>query len=398
MLPPSLKTMRALHTSDWHLGRAFKNVGMLGVQARALDQLVEVVRSERIEAVLVSGDVYDRAVPAPDAVGLLSQTLERLVDAGARVVVSSGNHDSATRLGFASALLRPAGVHLATALDDIGRGVEISGVTIYPIPYLEPTVCADHLGATERTHAAVMRAAIARVRSRHRGGPYAVLAHAVVTGGQGCESERELAAGGLSAIPARVFAGAAYVAMGHLHGPQQLTPRVNYSGSPWAMSFGEAAHSKSWTLVDFSTSGEVRLERALVPVDRPLARLRGRLADLLADPRHTAAEAAWCSVVLTDPVRPLGAMDRLRARFPHAIELTFEPAGSVGAPMTYARRVQDRTPLDVCCDFVSHVRGGAGADAAERELLASAVEAARRDRAVREDEGVAAGARTAEAS
>lgn len=371
---------------------------MLGVQARALDHLLEVVRSERIEAVLVSGDVYDRAVPAPDAVSLLSETLERLVDTGARVVISGGNHDSATRLGFASALLRPAGVHLATAIGDIGRGIEISGVTVYPIPYLEPAVCADALDARDRTHAAVMRAAIARVRARHPGGPYAVLAHAVVTGGQGCESERELAAGGLSAIPARVFAGAAYVAMGHLHGPQQLTPAVNYSGSPWAMSFGEATHHKSWSLVEVGLSGAVRLDRVPVPVERPLARLRGRLADLLADPRHTTAEAAWCSVVLTDPVRPLGAMDRLRARFPHAIELAFEPAGAPGLPMTYARRVQDRTPLDVCCDFVSHVRGGANADEGERALLAAALDAARQGRAARSDEGVAADARTAEAS
>ena len=390
--------MRALHTSDWHLGRTFKNVGMLGVQARALDHLVEVVRSERVETVLVSGDVYDRAVPGPEAVSLLSETLERLVDAGATVVVSSGNHDSATRLGFASALLRPAGVHLATALADIGRGVDVGGVTIYAIPYLEPTVCADQLEASDRTHAAVMRAALARVRSRHRGGPYAVLAHAVVTGGLACESERELGAGGLSAIPARAFAGAAYVAMGHLHGPQQLTPTVNYSGSPWAMSFGEATHHKSWSLVDIAASGRVQVERVPVPVDRPLARLRGRLADLLTDPRHAGAEGAWCSVVLTDAVRPLGAMDQLRARFPHAIELAFEPAGATGLPMTYARRVQDRTPLDVCCDFVSHVRGGAAADAAERELLSSALAAARSDRSVRDDEGVATEARRAQAS
>ena len=130
--------MRLIHTSDWHLGRSFHQVGLLGAQAAYLDHLVEVVRAERVDAVLVSGDVYDRAMPSPDTVALLSETLVRLVDAGAQVVVSSGNHDSATRLGFASGLLERAGVHLRTSVADVGRPVVVGGVAVHALPYLEP--------------------------------------------------------------------------------------------------------------------------------------------------------------------------------------------------------------------------------------------------------------------
>ncbi len=382
--------MRLLHTSDWHLGRTFKSVGMLGVQERALDHLIDVVRAERVEAVLVSGDVYDRAVPGPEAVALLSTTLERLVDAGAQVVLSSGNHDSAIRLGFASGLLRRSGVHLSTSVAGVGHAVHLGEVAIYPIPYLEPAVCADALGAQRRTHAAVMAAAMDRVRAAHRGGPAVVMAHSVVTGAQTCDSERDISVGGVSAVPADTFAGMSYAALGHLHGAQRVGESAAYSGSPYAMSFGEATHIKSWTLVDLDASGAARTEWVPVPVERPLARLRGRLADLLSDPRHTAAEGAWCSVVLTDPQRPVGAMDRVRARFPHAIELGFAPEGQATERRSYASRVAGREAVDICCDFLAHVRGGLAAGPVERAELRRALEESRLGAAERDGEGLAA--------
>lgn len=395
MPAPTLPSMRLLHTSDWHLGRTFKNVGMLGVHERALEHLVEVVRSERVEAVLVSGDVYDRAVPSPESVALLSATLERLVDTGAQVILSSGNHDSATRLGFAAGLLRRAGVHLVTSLAQVGTTIPVGDGQVAPVPYLDPLLCADALGAAARTHAAVLGAAMQRVRAAAPRGPLVVMAHAVVTGGEGCESERDIGAGGASAVPTTVFDGLAYAAMGHLHGAQAISEVVGYSGSPAAMSFGEAGHVKSWSLLEVPRSGRTRVERVPVPVERPLVRLTGRIEELLSDPRHASAEAAWCSVVLTDPVRPLAAMDRLRARFPHTIELAFAPEGLAALPRTYAARVRGRSDLDICGDFVAHVRGGAGADPSERALLRSALEHSRRGRAIADDEGLAGPVRAA---
>jgi len=391
--------VRLIHTSDWHLGRAFHQVGLLGAQAAYLDSLVELVRSERVDAVLVSGDVYDRAMPSPDTVELLSQTVVRLVDAGAQVVVSSGNHDSAIRLGFAADLLERAGLHLRTSVADVGRPVLLGDVAVHPLPYLEPALAADPLGAGERTHAGVLRAAMARVRAdaEQRGGRTVVMAHAFVTGGVTSESERDISVGGVSAVPPEVFAGVDYTALGHLHGRQEVAPGVRYSGSPVAMSFSESGHTKGSLLVDLSGATPV-VEHVEAPVERPLAVLRGTLEQLLSDPAHARAEAAWCQVTLTDAARPLGAMQQVRRRFPHTLELRFDPQGAAVPLRPYAARIATATDVEVCCDFLGHVRGGRGATDDEKALLAEAVEASRVGRQVGDDEGVAAGSERAAGS
>jgi exonuclease SbcD len=384
--------VRFIHTSDWHLGRSFHRKGLLDAQARYIDHLVEMVRSEGVDAVLVSGDVYDRALPAPDTVDLLSDAVTRLIDTGAVVVLSSGNHDSAIRLGFASDLLARAGLHIRTSLDSVGTPVTIKDVDVYPLPYLEPSVAADGLGAQERTHAAVLRAAMDRVRSDAltRPGRAVVMAHAFVTGGATSESERDISVGGVCAVHPEVFAQADYVALGHLHGPQRITETVRYSGSPIALSFSEAGHHKSSVLVDVS-EGALRTRSIPAPVTKSLAILRGDLEDLLDDPQHRGAESAYCQITLTDTVRPMGAMDRVRRRFPDTLVLTFEPAGAQVIPRTSAASLHTRSDLDLCCDFLTHVRGGNAASEQERGLLATAVERSRVARSDDDDEGRASG-------
>jgi exonuclease SbcD len=378
-----------IHTSDWHLGRSFHQVGLQHAQSAFLDHLVEVVRSESVDAVLVSGDVYDRALPAPETVAMLSDAVERLIDAGATVVLSSGNHDSAIRLGFASRLLERSGLHIRTDIADIGRPVVVGDVAIHPLPYLEPSLSAGPLGASERTHAGVLRAAMGRVRASldaHPSRRSVVMAHAFVTGGATSDSERDIAVGGVAAVPPEGLDGVAYAARGPRHGRQQVCESVRYSGSPVAMSFSEASHTKGSWLVDLS-AGTPATEFVAAPVERPLVLLRGTLDELLADPRHTAAESAWCQVTLTDPIRPLAAMERLRVRFPHTLDLRFAPTGAVTTMSAYAASLTERSDLDVCCDFLTHVRGGHGADEAERELLTRAVEGARLGRAATDGEG-----------
>jgi DNA repair protein SbcD/Mre11 len=389
--------VRLIHTSDWHLGRSFHRVGLLDAQARYLDHLVEVVSSEGIDAVLVSGDVYDRALPSPDTVALLSDAVTRLIDAGAAVVLSSGNHDSAIRLGFAADLLARAGLHIRTSLDSVGTPVMVKDTAIYPLPYLEPSVAADRLGAKERTHAAVLRAAMDRVRAdpRSRSGASVVMAHAFVTGGATSESERDISVGGVSAVHPDVFTGADYVALGHLHGPQRILETVRYSGSPIALSFGEASQRKGSVLVEVSP-GAVSIEAIPAPVSRSLAMLRGDLADLLADPRHSGAESAYCQITLTDSVRPMGAMEQLRRRFPGTLVLAFEPIGAQAIPRTSTASAPHRGDLDLCCDFLTHVRAGNAASQQERALLATAVESSRLVRGGLEDEGRAIGTSDAE--
>ena len=383
--------MRLIHTSDWHLGRSFHRVGLLDAQAAYLDHLVEVVRAEGVDAVLVSGDVYDRAMPAPETVALLSEAVTRLIDAGAQVVLSSGNHDSAIRLGFASDLLERAGLHIRTRLEGIGSPVLVGDTAVYPLPYLEPVTAADPLGAADRTHAGVLRAAMGRVRAdlaTRPGTRSVVMAHAFVTGGATSESERDISVGGVSAVHPDVFDGVDYAALGHLHGPQAINGTVRYSGSPVALSFSEAGHHKASWLLDLSEPApQARAIEA--PVVRPVRRLRGTLEELLADPRLREAESAWCQVTLTDAIRPLGAMERVQRRFPHALVLQFEDVGVQVGTTSYAARVRERDDLDLCCDFLEHVRAGASASEQERAVLAEAVEGSRQGRAVREDEGQA---------
>jgi exonuclease SbcD len=386
--------VRIVHTSDWHLGRALHQESLAGAHAAYVDFLVRLVREESVGAVLVSGDVYDRALPAPDTVALLGEALVRLVDAGASVVLTSGNHDSAVRLAFASDLLARAGVHVRTTAAGVGTPVLLDGVAVYPLPYLEPAVAGAAIGAAERSHASVLRAAMGRVRAdaASRGMPVIAMAHAFVAGAVGTESERDIAVGGVNVVPADVFAGVSFAALGHLHRPQEVRPGVSYSGSPVAFSFGEADHVKSVSLLDLGTGGTgdaVAVTRIPTPVIRPLAVVRGDLDDVLADGCWAAAVRAWCQVLLTDPVRPLGAFERLRRRFPHLLSVEFHPRGGGQLALSrYAGRVRPgRSEIEVCDDFLAHVRGGAAADESERRLLGEAFESVRLQRAELGGEG-----------
>ncbi|MGE9807540.1 exonuclease SbcCD subunit D [Janibacter sp. G1551] len=385
--------MRLIHTSDWHLGRSFHQVGLEDAHAAFADHLVETVRAEHVDAVLVSGDIYDRALPGQDSVALLSDTLMRLADTGAQIILSSGNHDSAIRLGFAAGLLERSGVHIRADVRDVGRPVVIGDVAVHPLPYLEPSQTAQWLGTDDRTHAGVLRAAMDRVHAdaRTRAGRTVIMAHAFVTGGVTSDSERDISVGGVSAVSPSVFDGIDYAALGHLHGRKQISDSVRYSGSPVAMSFSEADHLKGSWLVDLDESG-VRSEFVEAPVHRGLSVLRGDLDTLLADSRFAGAENDWCQVTLTDAVRPLAAMDTIRRRFPHTLSLTFDPQGLIRPAHSYAAKVESRPDADLCCDFLTHVRAGHPATAEERALIEDAVEDVRLRRAERAGEGDAAAA------
>lgn len=370
--------MRILHTSDWHLGRAFHGVGMLAHQATFVDHLLEVVEHEEVDLVVVAGDVYDRGLPPADAVALADEALGRLARSRARVVITSGNHDSARRLGFGAALMDHAGVHLRTDAAHVGSPVLLddrSGpVAVYGIPYLDPDLTRRAWELPARSHHAALEAAMVRVRAdlaRRSGTRSVVLAHAFVTGGQTSDSERDISVGGVSMVPSEIFAGVDYVALGHLHGRQALSDRIRYSGSPLAYSFSEAAHTKGCWLVDLDEAG-CRATFVPAPVPRPVARLSGTMDDLLQDPALGGHESSWLQVTLTDDVRPLQAMERLRARFPHTLALAYRPAA---APTLSSRRAREgRADRDVVLDFVTDVRG-ADATPAEASLLGEAVDA-----------------------
>lgn len=371
--------MRFLHTSDWHLGRRLHGADLLPAQAQFLDHLVDLAARQKVDAVLVAGDVYDRALPPPEAVNLLSRALRELVSAGVQVVLSAGNHDSPTRLGFAAEVLELAGVHVRTDVDRITEPVHIAGVDVYPLPYLEPALVADQVGARERTHASVMRAVTAQIAARPADSPAVLMAHEFVAGAATSDSERDITVGGLGVVPVSVFAPFAYTALGHLHRPQDLGHDVRYCGSPVAMSFSEAGQAKSTLLVDVASDGSVDVRAVPAPVWRPLSRVRGALRDVLSDPDLAGAEDTWCEVTLTDEVRPPRAMEQVRARFPHCLSLQWDTPARATTVRTYAERLRGRNDLDLCCDFVEHVLGRP-AEAGERDLLAEALGASQQAR------------------
>jgi DNA repair protein SbcD/Mre11 len=381
--------MRLIHTSDWHLGRSLHGENLLGHQEAFLDWLLAEAMRQQADAVLVAGDVYDRAVPPVDAVRLLDRALLGFARAAIPVVLTSGNHDSAVRLGFGAGLSEAAGIHLRTALADADRPVLLRDsagpVAIYGIPYLLPDAVLAELNCA-RSHEAVLTAVSARIRqdAADRGiDRTVVLAHAFVTGARPADSERDIRVGGVADVPAAVFGGFSYVALGHLHGQQQVAAAesntvVRYSGSPLAFSFGEKNHAKSVTLAELDEAGQVTLTQLATPVPRPLREVRGRLDDLLARADSDLADlaGAWVKAVLTDPVRPAAPMERLREKWPHTLVLDFDPEGGLpGAAADLERLAAATDPVEICGLFVEFASGGP-ADDAQRAVLRAAVEGA----------------------
>ncbi|MFJ9942659.1 exonuclease SbcCD subunit D [Streptomyces erythrochromogenes] len=383
--------MKFLHTSDWHLGRRFHGEDLIDAQRKVLDHICETVRTEQVDALLVAGDVYDRAIPSLDAVRLFSHALHRLADLDIPTVMISGNHDSAHRLGVGARLLARARVHLRTDPADVDTPILIEDaegpVAVYAVPYLEPTLVHTQLGAETVSHQAVLTSALDRIRAdlatRPEGTRSVVLAHAFITAADirvsVTESERNISVGGVAHAGAGVFDGIDYTALGHLHRPQRVTDRIHYSGSPLAYSFSEAGHEKSLTLVDLPGSAEPTVTRTALPPDLqlPLARLTGHLEDLLTDPAQETLVESWLHVTLTDTARPYEPMARLKQRFPHTLHIEHTPAViPAQATTSYGERLRGRGDLDITHDFITTVRG-TGPTAEESALLQEAIDDSR---------------------
>ncbi len=361
--------MKILHTSDWHLGRTLHGVDLHADQERFHDWLVALVAERGVDAVVVPGDVYDRAVPPTESVRLLGRTLARLAEVST-VILTPGNHDSAVRLGFGAELMR-AGVHILADTPGLDHPVTLADehgeVLFFGLPYLEPdivrhTLAADDAEPLERSHEAVTRAALDRVRARladHPGARSVVLAHTFITGGQGSDSERDLRIGGVDSVPGRVLGGVDYLALGHLHGCQDLSSIVGapawYSGSPLAFSFSEKDQRKAVLLVELGERGTVHVERIATPVPRPLTELRGTLEQILAQaPVHGDD---YVRAIVTDRARPAHLQETLRAAYGHLLLTEYQPEGREAAPLTPVVR-QGADPLEVMDDFLAYVTGG----------------------------------------
>lgn len=375
---PYRVSMRILHTSDWHIGRSFHGHATLDALGGVLETLTVQVRENDVDVVIVAGDVFDSAAPAAACYALLSETLKALSDTGAHIVVTSGNHDSAARLGFQSALLRD-GVHVVTDPLSVGIPITIDDehgpVHFYGIPFLEPAL-VRHLwpSADLRSQHGAIEHAMGLVRAdlAERGGRSVAIAHCFAAGVEATPGvEREIRQGSLDVVPLSAFEGPDYVALGHIHGRQRLSERVRYAGAPLHYSFGEADKPRGSWLVDLDAAGLAAVEWLDLPVPRRLVTLRGPLEDLLTDDRFSDAEDAWVCAQYTDPTPQLDPMRRLQSRFAFCATVMHAPEGVRGPDgLTYSRRVRAaRSDAELVDAFLRHVRDGEGASEREVEII-----------------------------
>lgn len=368
--------MRILHTSDWHIGRTFHGHSTLDALRGVLEALTAQVREHGVDVVIVAGDVFDSATPAAGCYTLLSDTLRALADTGARVIVTSGNHDSSARLGFQAGLLRD-GIHVVTDPLTAGTPITIDDahgpVHFYGLPFLEPALLR-HEWQGVRTQADVVAFAMERVRDDHaaRGGRAVAIAHCFAAGVEPTPHlERDIQQGGLDVVPLAAFDGVDYVALGHIHGRSTLAPHIRYSGAPLHYGFGEGGKPRGSWLVELDAAGFAGAEWLDLPVPRAVVTLTATLDELLTDERFAAHEHAWVCAEYTDALPQADPLRRLQERFAHCARVVHRPADAGERERTgYAERVRAaRSDRELIEMFLEHVRAGEGASPREAELI-----------------------------
>lgn len=327
--------MRLIHTSDWHLGRIFYNVHLTDDQWHVLNQFVDLVRDEAPDAVLIAGDIYDRAVPPPEAVSLLDETLCRIaLDLKVPVIMIAGNHDSPERVSFGSRLLSRAQVY---TFGEVARGSKTNRVTledrhgeidVFAVPYAEPPVvrhCFEDAQVVD--HQSAFQTLIDHVRDQ-KDAPgkkqkrSVLMTHAFVSGCQESDSERPLSVGGSGAISADVFRGFDYVALGHLHRPQKVSQEsIQYSGSLLKYSFSEANQKKAVNIIDMDGEGRISVRRQFLAPRRDLRRISGTLHELMQAAEKDAGKEDYICAELTDVGALFDAPGQLRQFYPNLMQI-----------------------------------------------------------------------------
>lgn len=380
--------MRFLHTSDLHIGKTVCGFSMLEEQAHALEQILDLVRERKVDVVLISGDLYDRALPPSQAVTLLDDFLTRLVEGGVSVCAIAGNHDSGERIGFASRVLEHRGLYLEGVVKEQVRYVDWDQdgekIRIHLLPYARPAQVRDLYHVDCVTYEECMQELLRHVEFR-RGGKNILLAHQFVVN-RGMEpelsnSETRVSVGGADCVEAADFEPFDYVALGHIHGCQQIGEGpVWYSGSPVKYSFSEVHHHKSVILGEWNREGKLQTERiALTPV-HDMRKIRGRLADLI-DPEvvRQADDQDYLLAVLTnteDLVDPIGT---LRSVYPNIMQLKLEREQNAGEIAEYAGAEQkEKTPYELFDQFYGLVMGEELTEE-QRELIQEVIEQAKED-------------------
>ena len=345
--------MKLIHLSDLHIGKRVNEVSMIEEQAYILNQVLAAIDAEAPGAVLISGDVYDKSIPSAEAVTLFDDFLCRLAEKQQQVFIISGNHDSAERLAFGGRLMEDKGIHLSPVYNGniapITLTDEYGPVHFWLLPFLKPAHVKRFYpddGIESYTDACRVAVEKMGIEPAERN---VILVHQFVTGSSTCDSE-EISVGGTDNVDAVVFAGFDYVALGHIHGPQNIgSERIRYCGSPLKYSFSEAKHQKSITVVELGEKGSFDLRTIPLTPLHDLREIRGSYDQVTAKSfyENTAVDD-YLHIPLTDEEDVPEAMARLRVIYPNLMKLTYDNARTrSNAVIDGAVDVRKKSPLQL---------------------------------------------------
>ena len=344
--------MRFLHLADLHLGRQLNDWSLLDDQKAVLEQILSVADSEKIDAVLIAGDVYQRSSPQAEAVALFDSFVSRLAVTGRKVFVISGNHDSAQRISYFSSLIRSSGVYVTEAFDGTLQSVPLRDrdgeIVVWMLPFLRHSDVRRRLPGEK---AATYQEAVEAVLRQTQVDPSkrnVLICHQFITGCETSDSE-ERAVGGLDNIDASVFDAFDYVALGHIHKPQKvLRETLRYAGSPLKYSFSEADHKKSAVVVDMREKGDIQVRTVpLYPV-HDLRLIEGKLDDLKNMPY--SEDYVWITV--HDELPPPDARVTLSVTFPNMMKYSVVNSRTKDdVDVLASGSVEDKTTAELFSDF-----------------------------------------------
>ena len=360
--------MKIIHLSDLHLGKRFNNFSMIEDQKYILDEIIKVVDREAPDAVIIAGDVYDKSIPPAEAVKLFDDFLYSLASRRLKVFVISGNHDSPDRIAFGRRLMDASGVYMAPVYNGCVKPVtledEYGPVHFYMLPFIKPANVKPYHEEVS-TYTDAVRAAISDM-DIDQSVRNVLITHQFVTGAARCDSET-VSVGGSDNVDASVFEPFDYVALGHIHGPQNIgSERIRYSGTPLKYSFSEMNHKKSVTIAEFAEKGtlSVRMEE-LKPL-HDMREIRGKYDDItLKSSYEGTATDDYIRVILTDETDVVNAMNRLRTIYPNIMKLDYDntrtrSSESVGP----AEEIERKSEIELLSDMF---RGRTGKELSEEQ-------------------------------
>ncbi|EHH2532805.1 exonuclease SbcCD subunit D [Vibrio parahaemolyticus] len=355
--------MKFIHTSDWHLGRQFHNVSLLEDQQAVLEQLIQYIENNPVDAVIVAGDVYDRSVPPTIAIELLNRVVKRICgELNTPMILISGNHDGAERLGFGSEQMKRSGLHIISNFEDMLTPVVIESkaaghVAFYGMPYNDPEqvryVYKEPVSTHDEAHKLLAEKITEQFQSEHRN---ILISHCFVDGAIESESERPLSIGGSDRVSHEHFLNFDYVALGHLHQPQKKGEEyIRYSGSLMKYSFGEQNQKKGFTLVEIGKDGFIGAEHIELTAPHEIRIVEGELEQILEWGKTDPKNEDYLLVRLMDKHAILNPMEKLRTVYPNVLHLE-KPGMLIGVEQEMAQAKLARSEIDMFKDFFAEAQ------------------------------------------